>query len=195
MKITYNAPFTLTFSFICIIIFGINALFPQLNIIQKYFTSPPSFDILSKNSMYWINVFSSILGHANLSHLSSNLSMLLLLAPLLEEKYNSIVLLFMTLITAFMISMLQMILFPMTTSLGASGIVFMMIILSSFTNIKHGQIPLTFLAIFLLYLGKEIVSALKPDNISQFAHIFGGIIGSIFGFLMPIKKSGDEKTI
>jgi len=67
---------------------------------------------------------------------------------------------------------------------GASGIVFMLIVLSSFVNVKRGTIPLTFILIAVLYLGKEIVSVLEHDNISQMAHIVGGALGSFFGFAL-----------
>jgi rhomboid protease GluP len=70
-----------------------------------------------------------------------------------------------------------------TALMGASGIVFMLILLSSFTNIRSGEIPLTFLLIVVLFLAKEVISAFGQDNISQFAHIIGGICGSLFGFV------------
>ncbi|MBA7616491.1 hypothetical protein ES703_23787 [subsurface metagenome] len=60
----------------------------------------------------------------------------------------------------------------------------MLILLSSFTNIRAGEIPLTFILVVLLFLAKEIITAFTQDNISQFAHIIGGICGSIFGFLL-----------
>jgi rhomboid protease GluP len=36
----------------------------------------------------------------------------------------------------------------------------------------------------VLFLVKEVSSAFAQDNISQFAHIIGGICGSFFGFLL-----------
>ena len=67
--------------------------------------------------------------------------------------------------------------------MGASGIVFMMILLSSFTNIRSGEIPLTFVLVVLMYLTREVVTAFSDeDSISQLAHIAGGLCGSLFGF-------------
>jgi membrane associated rhomboid family serine protease len=66
--------------------------------------------------------------------------------------------------------------------MGASGIVFMFIILSSLTNFRSGDIPLTFILVILLFLTREILEAFGNDNISQFAHVLGGITGSVFGF-------------
>jgi membrane associated rhomboid family serine protease len=61
--------------------------------------------------------------------------------------------------------------------------VFMLILLSSFTNIRSGEIPLTFLLVVVLFLAKEVIAGFANDDISQFAHILGGFIGSLFGFL------------
>jgi len=62
-----------------------------------------------------------------------------------------------------------------------------MILLVSFTNIRNGEIPLTFILILILYLAKELISSVQANQISEFAHIAGGICGSMFGFLRPRK--------
>jgi membrane associated rhomboid family serine protease len=76
-----------------------------------------------------------------------------------------------------------------TGLMGASGLVFMMILLASFTNHKEGEIPLTFILVLVLFLAKEVVQAFSNDDISQFAHILGGVIGSLFGFIRGPKHS------
>jgi rhomboid protease GluP len=109
-----------------------------------------------------------------------------------EEKYKSSWILLMMLITALVTAALHMFLFPQLL-LGASGIVFMFIILVSFVNMKKGSIPLTFLIVLVLFISKEIYQSFQQDNISQFAHIIGGICGSVFGFTVrPGKSSGIE---
>jgi len=105
----------------------------------------------------------------------------LLLGPILEEKYGSQRLLIFILITAFTTAVINTLFFS-TGLLGASGIVFLFILLASFTTFKSGEIPLTFILVFLIFMGQEAFGSLRQDNISQFAHILGGIIGSVFGF-------------
>jgi uncharacterized membrane protein YdcZ (DUF606 family) len=60
----------------------------------------------------------------------------------------------------------------------------MMILLASFTNFSSGEIPLTFILILIIYIGREFYDAFggSANNVSQFAHIVGGFIGSLFGF-------------
>ena len=88
----------------------------------------------------------------------------------------------MMMITALATGALNVLVFP-TGLFGASGIVFMLILLISITNIRAGEIPLTFIVVVLLFLVKEIVGAFQENDISEFAHIVGGICGAAFGFL------------
>ena len=87
--------------------------------------------------------------------------------------------------TALVIGIINPILFPNVRLLGASGIVFAFIVLSSITVRENGQIPVTFILVVLLYLGQQIYEGLSAaDNVSQIAHIIGGIVGAILGFVM-----------
>jgi Rhomboid family len=97
--------------------------------------------------------------------------------------------------TALVTGLLQVFFFPSTILLGASGVVFMMILLASFTNFKKGEVPLTFILVMVIYLGREVFNAVaakvtpgSTNNISQFAHIIGGLVGSFFGFLRPTRR-------
>ncbi|MGB0984334.1 MAG: rhomboid family intramembrane serine protease, partial [Saprospiraceae bacterium] len=123
-----------------------------------------------------------IFGHADEAHLLGNLTFILLLGPIVEEKYGGASLSLMIVVTAIVTALVHIFLFPTTGLLGASGIVFMLIILVSFTNVHRGQIPVTFLLVAVLFIGKEIMESIEADNISQLAHIIGGICGGIFGF-------------
>ena len=88
-------------------------------------------------------------------------------------------------LTAFVSGLVQFIFFPATALLGTSGIVFMMIVLSSLAGMRNGSIPLTLIVVVILYLGGEIVDAVTAqDNISQLTHIIGGLCGAAMGFAM-----------
>jgi len=141
--------------------------------------------------MTWVRIFGHILGHANWEHLLANFAIILLIGPILEEKYGSARLLLMILFTAFVTGVIVTLFFRQGL-LGASGVAFMMILLGSFTNSKAGKIPLTFILIAAIYLGRELVAAFSDDQISQMAHIIGGVVGGLFGFMMR-GKSGTDK--
>ena len=88
----------------------------------------------------------------------------------------------MTLITAVATGLLNALLFN-DAIIGASGIVFMFIVLSSIVNMKRREVPLTFIFVVLIYIGGEVVNSFSSDNVSQFGHILGGLCGAAMGFL------------
>ena len=143
------------------------------------FTIDPYMDPF--NIIDYFQLFSHAIGHQDWAHLLGNFSFILLIGPMLEEKYGSANLLKMMLLTALITGLLNVLLFQSGLR-GASGIVFMLILLSSVVNVRRGEIPLTFVLVVLLFLGREITSIFRQDNISQFAHILGGICGGFFGF-------------
>ncbi|MBY0424341.1 MAG: rhomboid family intramembrane serine protease, partial [Cytophagales bacterium] len=77
--------------------------------------------------------------------------------------------------------------------LGASGIVFMMILLASFGNMRSGKIPLTFLMVLVLYIGQEFFALGKNDQVAHYAHIIGGLCGGVFGFVFYRQKGGGKE--
>ena len=139
----------------------------------------------------YLRLFTHVLGHAGYSHYMGNMLLLLLVGPPLEEKYGSRTLLLTIAVTALVTGLAQFIFFPQTALLGASGVVFMMIVLSSFTEMKKGGIPITLILVVVFYLGGELVDGLKnTDNISQLTHIVGGVCGMVFGFMYREKLRG-----
>ena len=189
MRIKYNAPTVLTFAFISAIILILSQTVAR-TLTQQWFmiSGKGSFSISSFRS--WITIFTHVLGHANWPHLFSNFSVILLIGPILEEIYGSFSLFIMICITALVTGLLNVLFFS-SNLLGASGIVFMMILLASFTNFSKGEVPLTFILVLVLYLGRELFNSFGGgnDDISQFAHIVGGFIGSLFGFFRTPQAS------
>lgn len=180
-KIDYNSPVVLSFAFISFIVL-------LLGFVTKGWTNHLFFSVYRSSLadlFGYVRLFGHVLGHANLSHYINNMMMLLLVGPMLEEKYGSKLLLEMILITAFITGLINNMLFPHTALLGASGIVFMMIVLSSVTSVKEGTIPLTLIVVVILYLGDQILAGvLSQDNISQLTHIIGGVCGGFFGLFI-----------
>lgn len=136
----------------------------------------------------WLRSFTHIFGHADWAHLIGNMSYLLLLGPMLEEKYSSQTLAAVIAITAFITSLVNYIFFPSVALCGASGVVFAFILLSSFTSFKEGEIPITFILVAIFFIGQQIWEGITvQDNISNMAHIVGGIIGGTLGYGLNVK--------
>jgi membrane associated rhomboid family serine protease len=186
MRLKYNAPTTLTFAFLCAAVLILNqSILPDLT--RSWFAVGPGGSFSAANPRCWITLVTHVAGHADWSHLISNFSLILLVGPILEANYGSRALLLMIICTALITGILNILLFP-GYLMGASGVVFMMILLASFTNITEGEIPLTFILILFLYIGREVFDSFRQDNISEFTHIIGGLCGSLFGIFRAAKK-------
>lgn len=180
LRITYNAPVVLTFALAAVVVFILSS---TIDGFIQWFVAYPRLD----RTQAYVGLFTHILGHGNWQHLISNFMLILLLGPILEERHGSGPLLIMILLTA-LITGLANLLFSNGALLGASGVVFMMILLASMANVRGGEIPLTFIAVAVIYMGGEIIKAFREDQVSQMAHLVGGVVGAAFGFIIAGKK-------
>jgi len=184
LKITFNAPITLGFVIICFIATLLGVI-SNGTITQTLFITYHS---SLTNPMTYLRFITHIFGHSGWSHFIGNASYLLLLGPMLEEKYGSKVLLEIMGITAVVTGLVNYIFFWNVGLCGASGVVFAFIILASFTGFKEGEIPLTFILVAIIFIGQQVYEGIAvQDNISNMAHIVGGIVGAIVGYLLNKK--------
>ena len=190
LKITFNAPVTLTFSLICLVATSLGMLFGE-KFTQLFFVTYHS---SLSNPMTYVRLFTHVFGHGSWSHFLSNITYILLLGPLLEEKYGSTRILEVIGITAVVTGMVNYWLFPDAGLLGASGVVFAMILLASFTSFKAGEIPITFILVAVIFIGQQIYQGIfVQDQISNMAHIVGGIIGAVAGYFLN-KTANDHEA-
>lgn len=181
IKLQYNAPVVLSFALL-----SLGALL--LNFLTNGWANAALFSVYRsslRELLTYPRFFLHVLGHANYSHYIGNMMLILVIGPALEERYGSHKLLTAILITAFVSGLIQFIFFPGTALLGASGILFMMIVMCSLSGMKEGCIPITLILVVLLYVGGEIVDGLTlRDNVSQLTHVVGGVCGAIIGIAM-----------
>ncbi len=177
-KLQYNSVLILSYFFISLTALIINKI-TQGKSNQLLFSSYRSSPL---NPLTYIRFFTHALGHTGWHHFSSNFLTMLLIGPMIEEKYGTMNLLIMMLITAGITGLINTII-SRKAILGASGNVFMLIILSSMVNLEAGKIPLTLVLIFFFYITNEIIEGIfVKDNVSHMGHIIGAICGVIFGF-------------
>lgn len=182
-RIQFNSPVVLWFALLSLGALALGNATGNATT-YKYFCTYPSSWL---DPLTYVRMFGHVLGHSGMDHYIGNMMYILLLGPILEEKYGSKNLLIMILVTAAAESLIINTFLNMAV-LGASGIVFMFIILSSFVKVDSGKIPLTFILIAVLYIGREVYNGLfVSDNISQIGHIIGGLCGCVFGSLLSKK--------
>ena len=184
LRITFNSPLVLCFALACSAVTLAGSLTGESSTARMFATySAPLTDPL----MY-VRLFTHVLGHAGFIHLVNNMAYILLLGPGLEQKYGPGTLLAVILVTAVITGLVHNLLFPQSALLGASGVVFSFILLTSFTEFREGEIPLTFILVALIYLGQQVWDGITvKDNVSNLTHIIGGLVGGGAGYLLNRK--------
>ena len=172
-KIQYNSPVVLNFALLSLLALVLGQL-------TGGWTTAKLFCVY-RSSLH-------VLGHSGWAHYSGNILLMLVVGPQLEERYGSKNLLICIGVTAFVTGLIQWLLFPGTALMGASGIVFMMLLMASMGGGRSGGIPLTLILVALFYIGGEIFDAFtKADSISQLTHVVGGVCGAVLGFALQRK--------
>ena len=187
-RIQYNSPVILTYALLSLLVLGISALTAGRSnqLLFMVYRAPPT------DPLTYIRVVGHVLGHADFSHFLGNFLLILLIGPMLEEKYGSITMLIMIVITA-LVTGISFKVASFGSLLGASGVAFMLILLSSFVNLKRGMIPLTFILVVIAYIGQEVYRGFTlNNNVSYLTHIIGGLCGAVLGFYVN-KTRMEEK--
>lgn len=179
LKITFNAPAVLGFVFLCFVVTLIGSITNGAStklLFVSYHTS-------LKNPMTYIRLITHVLGHSGWEHLLGNVMYLLLLGPMLEEKYGSRTIVEIIVTTALVTGLVNYIFFWNVGLCGASGVVFAFIIMASFTGFRDGEIPLTFILVAVIYIGQQVIEGITvTDDVSNLSHILGGLVGSVIGY-------------
>ena len=183
-SISYNAPVILTFMLICLAVMLIGYLTGGRSTLLFFMTYHSSL----LNPFTYLRLFTHVLGHVGWEHFIGNASYILLLGPMLEEKYGSRTLIVIIGITALVTGLVNYAFFWDSGLCGASGVVFAFIVLASFTGFKEGEIPLTFILVAIIFIGQEIYNGIVlSDDIANSAHIVGGLVGGVIGYLLNKK--------
>ena len=184
-KVSFNSPVILGFALICLA-----ALI--LGTMTRGRTDVMFFSVYRSsllNPLTYIRFIGHNFGHAGWEQYLGNIMLILVVGPLLEEKYGSSNMLFVILATALVTGIVNFALFPHVRLLGASGVVFALILLSSFTSMKEGSIPLTFILVAVLYIGQQVYEGIfVNNNVSNLTHILGGLVGAGLGYALNKNK-------
>ncbi len=185
LSITFNSPVILGFVFASLGAMAANILTGGHSNQLLFMTYRSS--LLSP--LTYVRLFTHVLGHSDWSHYIGNMSYILLLGPMLEEKYGSDKILRLMAVTALITGLINFVLFSNVALCGASGIVFAFILLTSFTSFRRGEIPMTFLLVAVVFIGQQVYDGIfVRDNVSNLSHIIGGVVGAVAGYSANQKR-------
>lgn len=179
IQFDYNSPVIITYLVLSLIAWFLNTITRGRT--NKLFFSSYRSSLL--NPLTYVRWITHSIGHKDIDHLIHNFLFILLIGPMVEEKYGSLNLIIMLVITSIVIALFNSI-FNNYMILGASGNVYMLIVLSSFSNITEGKIPLTLILILIFYITSEVQKSLIEGNkrVYHDGHLIGALCGIVFGF-------------
>ena len=191
LRLSFNAPATLTFVGLCVIVRIVGMLTGGASDRTLFSVYRASLS----DPLTYLRCVTHVLGHAGWDHLLGNMMYILLLGPMIEEKYGTKNTVLVIAATALVTGIIHMVFFPRTILLGASGVVFAFILISSITVREDRTIPVTFILVAVLYLGQQIWQGIfVNDDISQITHIAGGAVGSVLGFLLSKQSKKKDRS-
>lgn len=200
IKVAYDAPVTLTFVIVCAIIFLLNMLLAKsgkASGLEKLLASPTaqtgSLPFIVKQPLSYLRLLLYIFGSVadGASILFTNLILIMLLGPAMEERYGSVIIGIMIFVSALFAGVLNAC-FCETSLVGAVPLVSMMIFLNAFMSFSKKKFPLSFAAVMVLFVLLQIFSGAGAIRI--IICIAGGLCGSLFAFLTSPKMKAEKKS-
>lgn len=167
-KFSYDAPVTLSFVLLSIVLFLINHLALNNNLDFYALSSTTKngglvpFDL--KSAFSYLKTVFYIFGSENWTIMFANLLFILLLGPKIEEYYGSIIIGLMMLVSGLFTGVLNAC-FCTLPLWGPVSIVFMLIFLNAFISFSKKQIPFSFFAAFILYIFYQIFTMLQTGSV------------------------------
>ena len=185
LKITFNSPVILCFAGISFAALVLNVLTGGKSNQLLFMTYHSSL----KSLLTYLRFFTHVFGHTGWQHFIGNMSYILLLGPMLEEKYGGRAIIIIILATALVTGLVNYIFFPGIVLCGASGVVFAFILLTSFTSFRAGELPITVILVAVIFIGQQVLEGLfVQNNVSNLSHIIGGVIGAVIGYGLNIRQ-------
>lgn len=200
LKVAYDAPVTLTFVIVCAIIFLLNMLLAKggkSGGLQSLLASPTtqagSLPFFVKQPLSYLRLLLYIFGadQAGAPVLFTNLILIMLLGPAMEERYGSVIIGIMIFVSALFSGVLNAC-FLETSLVGAVPLVSMMIFLNAFMSFSKKKFPLSFAAVMVFFVLLQIFSGAGAVRI--IICIAGGLCGSLFAFLTSPKMKAEKKA-
>lgn len=180
VRITFNAPVILITALMSLVIL----LFDQLTghgMAQSFFaTGTGSFlDLWT-----WFRLFFHWLYHASVGGFLNNITLFLILGPVLEKRYGSRAILLVILCTA-LLSGLGNRWLSSDLLQGMASVDVAFSILMAMSMCRPKEIPLSLILVILAYVGMELYAAMTAFQLATtLSHVSGGLTGFLFGLLL-----------
>eukprot|EP00934_Nitzschia_sp_Nitz4_P002317 Nitzschia sp. Nitz4//scaffold45_size130396//54893//55786//NITZ4_003446-RA/size130396-processed-gene-0.184-mRNA-1//1//CDS//3329552389//2317//frame0 len=187
-KMTVEAPVTVGFVFLCVTVHALNvSIFPGFS--RSVLGVRQDFHFL--HLWHYVQLLTQIVAHENMIHLRGNMTNILLVGPSTEKEFGSRNLIIIMVAVAISSGFGHVLFGPKNTSqIGASGVVFAMILLNSLVSASYGKIPVAFVLTAVMWAGDELWKLFfARDSVSHMAHLLGAVVGTIAGYMIQERRS------
>ena len=189
-RISMEAPIVVTFVFLCVVLHVLNmTLLPGISF---FFGIDDTFQW--SNPLQYVRFITHIFGHTGMGHLRGNMTNILLVGPSAEAAFGSKGIVQVIILVAFSSGVAHILIGRANSrQLGASGVVFALILLNSLISARSGRIPLSFVMTAMLWMGDELWKLFfAGDATSHHAHLTGGIVGTMGGYWMHQQRERER---
>ena len=188
LKFSYDAPVTLTFVIVCAVLFLLNNLVIKNGALSNVLASPTSqtgsLPFIVKQPLSYLRLLLYIFGAENVNSFMTNLLIILVLSPAMEERYGSVIIGIMIFVSALFAGVLNACFCDVSLA-GPVPVICMMIFLTAFMSFSKKTVPITFLCVIIAF---GILSITSGMGVVRFIIcIAGGLCGSLFAFLTSPK--------
>ena len=194
VKFSYDSPVVLTFAIITVVMYFLNAFVLQKNGIDVKLISPTSQNganpfVFSSIKCY-LNLITYPFVNNDFSFAIFNSIILIFLGMQMEEKYGSVIILVMILISVIFAGVLNAC-FSVQSLQGIQPVIFMLIILNLINASQKKKISTSLLLVLVLYTILNIIPL--KNALLGIISIAGGLCGSLISFLAQPKKNAPKK--
>lgn len=197
LSVSYDAPVTLTFSLISLLVFIIfQVILKSKNgiiTIGAPTMSGGESPFVFANPLCYFRMIIHVFSAETFAVLISNLMILLLLGPVLEEYYGSVIVGIMMIVSALLSGVLNAC-FCKHSATGSESIVFMLILLNGFISVNKKKIPLASVFVLILFIVGQCKNGVSDGLIIMITNIAGGLCGSLLAFMASPKVRATKKN-
>jgi GlpG protein len=145
---------------------------------------------------FYSGIFGHIFVHSGLAHWANNMALILLLAPALESRYGSLKFVGTMGALTFLVGISEslLLIFTQKTVIGASDLVFALILMTTFAQSRKGEIPIASILVAILWGVHELGGLLTKDSIANSAHLVGAAWGFVWGLWLLPKESAEKSA-
>ena len=196
LKFSFDAPVTLSFVIISVILFILNNVVIKSGALGSILASPTTqagaLPFIVKQPLSYLRLLVYIFGAANVNDFMTCILMLLILGPAMEERYGSVIIGIMIFVSALFAGVLKAC-FCVDSLVGPVPVICMMIFLTAFMSFSNKTVPITFLLTILFFGYLAVTSGLGAVRL--ITCIAGGLCGSLFAFLTSPKVKASKKNV